>query len=144
MKLKINIESLADEFFEETHIMGIVASLKNYQFVWQLNETLGYTFKLNTELEIEVVRKSRKYFFSVYEYRIPSTTLTHYLYHNQNAGEYLLPEFRNLDFLWLIKGDEVNNAELSSLKQSLRDLPSVQFVDEMNHEKIKNKDHLIF
>jgi hypothetical protein len=144
MKLKIDTESLAEEFFEDTHLMGVVASLKNYQFVWQLNEMLGFTFRLDSSLEIELKKKSRSYFFSVYTYQIPSTTLTHYLYHNHNNGEYLLPELRNLDFLWLIKGDEVNHAELSTLKQTLRSLSSLQFVDELELDTVKNKQHLIF
>lgn len=144
MKLKIDNELLAEEFFEDTHLLGIVTPVKNYQFVWEINRSLGFTFRLNNSLEIELIKKSRNYFFSIYDYQIPNTTLVNYLYHNQNMGEYLLPEFKHLDFLWLLKGDEVNSADLSSLLQSLRELSSIQFVDELNYDKIKNKQHLIF
>ena len=144
MKLKIDNDLLADYFFEDTHLLGIVAPVKNYQFVWEINRTLGFTFRLNNSLEIELRKKTRNYFFSIYEYHIPNTSLVNYLYHNQHMGEYLLPEFKHLDFMWLLKGDEVNLADLSSLLQSLRGLPSIQFVDELSYDKIKHKQHLIF
>jgi hypothetical protein len=99
---------------------------------------------VNNDIEIQLTKKQRKYFFSIYEYGVPSTSLVHYLYNNQFDGEYLLPEFRHLDFLWLIKGDVVNSDELKSLMQSIRSLPGVQLVNEMTNEKIKNKQHLIF
>ena len=70
--------------------------------------------------------------------------LSHYLYNNQFDGEYLLPEFKHLDFLWLIKGDFMAAEELKDLIQSIKSLPGVQLVNELSHEKIKNKQHLIF
>ena len=70
--------------------------------------------------------------------------MTHYLYNNQFDGEYLLPEFKHLDFLWLIKGEDVGKEDLLSLMQAIRSLPGVQLVNEMTNEKIKHKQHLIF
>ena len=144
MKLKIDNDLLAEEFFENTHLLGIVAPVKNYQFIWHINQNLGYTFRLNSDLEIELRKKTRNYFFSIYEYQIPQTTIVHYLYHNQHMGEYLLPEFKHLDFLWMIKGDDISGIEVSDIQQMIKQLPVVQFVNEMTHEKIKHKQHLIF
>ena len=144
MKLKIDNETLAQEFFEDAALLGIVAPLKDYQFCWQLNQVLGFNFRVNNDFEIQLTKKQRKYFFSIYEYAVPSTCLVHYLYNNQFDGEYLLPEFKHLDFLWLIKGETVSPEELKSLMQSIRSLPGVQLVNEMTNEKIKHKQHLIF
>ena len=144
MKLKIDNETLAEEFFEYTHLLGIVAPVKDYQFTWHINERLGFKFRINNGLEIQLRKKERNYFFSIYEYAVPGCCLVHYLYHNQYDGEYLLPEFKHLDFLWLIKGEAVSIDELTVLRQSIKLLPAVQLVNEMKHEKIKNKQHLIF
>ncbi len=144
MKLKIDNETLAQEFFEDSLLLGIVAHIKDYQFSWQLNQILGFNFRVNNDFEIQLSKKQRKYFFSVYEYAVPSTCLLHYLYNNQFDGEYLLPEFKHLDFLWLIKGEAVSAQELKSLMQSIKSLPGVQLVNEMTNEKIKHKQHLIF
>ena len=143
-KLKIDNEALAEEFFEDSLLLGIVAPVKDYQFSWQLNQLLGLNFRVNNDIEIQLSRKQRKYFFAIYEYAVPSITLVHYLYNNQFDGEYLLPEFKHLDFLWLIKGDIVEADDLAALIQAIKTLPGVQLVNEMTNEKIKNKQHLIF
>ncbi len=144
MKLKIDNETLAEEFFDSTRLLGIVAPLKDYVFTWHINQNLGYHFRINNSLEIQLRKKERNYFFSIYEYPVPSSCMVHYLYNNECDGEYLLPEFKHLDFLWLIKYDEISDEELQTLVQVLKNIPAVQLVTEMTNEKIKNKQHLIF
>jgi hypothetical protein len=117
--------------------------MKDYQFTWQINQFLGFKFRLNNSLEIQLKKKDRNYFFSIYEYEVLNCPMVHYLYNNQYDGEYLLPEFKHLDFLWLVKGEEMENEEMNTLQQSIKVLPGVQLVNEMTHEKIKNKQHLI-
>lgn len=143
MKLKIDNESLAEEFFENSFLIGIVAPVKDYMFSWQVNNKLGFRFRINNSLEIQLRKKSRNYFFSVYEYPEPGCGTVHYLYNNQNDGEYLLPEFKQLDFLWLIKGEEIVKDELKKLLASIKVIPGVLLVNEMTNEKIKHKQHLI-
>ena len=143
MKLKIDNETLAEEFFECSRLMGIVAPLKDYQFSWLINQQLGYNFRINNTLEIQLKKKDRNYFFSVFDYEVSNSSMIHYLYNNQFDGEYLLPEFKHLDFLWLLKGDEIENESLKALMQAIKTIPGVQLVNEMTNEKIKNKQHLI-
>jgi hypothetical protein len=68
----------------------------------------------------------------------------HYLYNNQFDGEYLLPEFRHLDFLYLLKGDVVADDYLQQLMETIRKINGVQLVMELVHDKIRNKGHMIF
>jgi hypothetical protein len=63
---------------------------------------------------------------------------------NQFDGEYLLPEFRHLDFLWLLKGDTVADELLQHIMSLVKSIPGVQLVMELTNEKIRNKRHLIF
>jgi hypothetical protein len=144
MKLKIDNETLAREFFEDSILLGIVAPVKDYQFTWHLNQVLGFDFRLNNDVEIQLNRKNRVYYFSIFEYNVPASSQFHYLYNNQYDGEYLLPEFKHLDFLWLIKGEPPAIDEQNTLIQAIKGLPGVQLVTEMTNEKIKNKQHLIF
>jgi hypothetical protein len=144
MKMMLDTKGLTDGFFEETKLLGIMAPVKDYQFCWQLNNLLGIGFRLNNDLEIQLKKKSRNYFFAVYEYAQPATCLKHYLYNNQCDGEYLLPEFKHLDFLWLLKDDFVSDESLQQLVQSIRTVGGVQLVVELTDEKIKNKEHLVF
>lgn len=144
MKLTLDTKGMTEGFFEDAKLLGIMAPVKDYQFCWQLNNLLRINFRVNHELEIQVRKKNRNYFFSVYEYADPTTCLRHYLYNNQFDGEYLLPEFKHLDFLWLLKEDYVSDDALQNLIQSIRRINSVQLVVELTNEKIKNKEHLVF
>lgn len=144
MKLNIDNESIAEEFFENSFLMGIVCPIKDYVFTWHVNQKLGFNFRINNSLEIQLHKKNRNYFFSVYECIEQGNKNSHILYNNQHDGEYLLPEFKHLDFLWLIKGCEIKKDDTKLLIQSLKLIPSVQLVNEMTNEKIKNKSHLIF
>src|ERR1700753_1091662 len=144
MKLKLNIDDMTGEFFEDTRLLGLVAPLKDYQFCWQLNNRLRFDFRINNDIEIQLTKRQRTYFFGVYEYHEAGNSLIHFLYNNQFDGEYLLPEFRHLDFLWLLKGDFVSDERLGLLINSIRTVSGVQLVMELAQEKIKNKGHLIF
>src|ERR1700735_3456081 len=126
MKLKLDIDELANDFFEDTQLLGVVAPVKDYQFCWQLNNRLRFDFRINNEIEIQLTKRQRKYFFCVYEYVETHSCLRHYLYNNQFDGEYLLPEFRHLDFLWLLKGDTVAEQKLHDLMGSVRGISGVQ------------------
>ncbi|MBS1756040.1 MAG: IPExxxVDY family protein [Bacteroidetes bacterium] len=143
MKLKIDTQTLVNEFFDTTRLLGIVAPVKDYVLTWHINQIMGFNFRLNNTLEIQLKKKERNYFFSIYEYCVPGCCLVHYLYNNHHDGEYLLPEFKHLDFLWLAKGEEMESDELIWLLQAIKKIPSVQLVNEMTNEKIKNKQHLI-
>jgi hypothetical protein len=144
MKLRLNIDELNDDFFEGTRLLGITASLKNYQFCLQLNNQLGYHFRLNSDIEIQLRKKERTYYFSVYQTPEPNSVLMHYLYHNQFDGEYLLPEFKHMDFLWLMKDDFVDDDKCNWIKQAVKSMSGVQLVAELTNEQIKNKGNMVF
>jgi hypothetical protein len=144
MKLKLDLGEMTEEFFEGTRLVGLVAPVRNYQFCWLLNRHLRFDFRINNDIEIQLTRRQRKYFFGVYEYRENGNALFHFLYNNQFDGEYLLPEFKHLDYLWLLKGDVVADDRLQDLMNSIRTVPGVQLVMELVSDKIKNKGHLIF
>lgn len=144
MKHKLDLDDLANDFFDNTRLLGIVAPLKSYQFCWHLNHLLHFDFRINNELEIQLYKKKRRYYFSIFEFREPLGSLVHYLYNNQFDGEYLLPEFRHLDFLWLMKGDTVADKYLQQLTGAIKTITGVQLVTEIPDEQIRNKGHLIF
>ncbi len=143
-KLILNNKELAEEFFEDTRLLGIMSSAKDYQLCWHLNNTMNLDFRINHDIEIQLTRKNRNYYYTVFEYKDPVVALSHYIYNNQFDGEYLLPEFRHLDFIWMMKGDPVADDALQEMAESVRSISGVQLVLELLHEKIKNKEHLVF
>ena len=144
MKLKLNIDELNEDFFDDTRLLGIIAPIKSHQFCLQLNNQLGHQFRLNPAIEIHLKKKERSYYFSIYESKEPNSFLVHYLYHNHCDGEYLLPEFRHMDFLWLTKGDFVDDEKCNWINQTVKALNGVQMVAELTNEQIKNKVNMVF
>ena len=144
MKLILDNKDLTDVFFEDTLLLGIMAPIKDYQFCWHLNKLMGMDLRINNDIEIQLTKKNRNYFFTVYEFHELTDSLEHYVYKNQFDGEYLLPEFKHLDFLWLMKGDAITHEMMQQKTESLRNINGVQLVVELTNEKIKNKEHLVF
>ncbi len=144
MKLKIDNDVMIEEFFSDTRLLGIVAPIEQYRFCWHLNQLLNFNFRINNNLEIQLNKKARKYFYSIYEYGEQSGTIKHYIYNNEDDGEYLLPELKHLDFLWLMKYDIMEDDEVRMLMNSIKTISAVQLITELTNEKIKNKQHLIF
>ena len=105
---------------------------------------MNIDFRINNELEIRLKKKKRDYYFSVSEYHQPSGSLAHYLYNNKHEGEYLLPELKHLDFLWLMKDDWVTDDDLLYIISVVRSISGVQLVIELTQEKITHKEHLVF
>ncbi len=143
-KLVLNTDGIEDNFFAGVRLLGIMSQVKNYRFCWLVNAHLEYDFKLNTDIEIQLKKKGRNYFFQVYQYCETDCEMKHYIYHNQFEGEYLLPEFKHLDFLWLVKADLIPEENFINLQQNLKIINGIQLVTELTQEKIKNKGHLIF
>jgi len=144
MKLVLDNKNLTEDFFEDTRLLGIMAPIKDYQLCWHLNSLMGMDFRINNDIEIQLTKKKRNYFFAVYEFCVPTGSLFHYVYNNRFDGEYLLPEFKHLDFLWLMKGDIVSEETLHQTIDSIREINGVQLVVELTNEKIRNKEHLVF
>ena len=144
MKLVLDNKNLAEDFFEDTRLLGIMASIRDYQLCWNLNNMMGMDFRINNDIEIQLSKKKRNYFFAVYEFCEPTGSLSHFVYNNRFDGEYLLPELRHLDFLWLMKGDLVTEESLLLTINSIKGINGVQLVVELTNEKIRNKEHLIF
>ncbi len=63
MKLKIDTDDLIEDFFEDTTLIGIVAPVKDYTFIWHINQLLGYFFAINHGLEIQLKKKKQELFF---------------------------------------------------------------------------------
>ena len=105
---------------------------------------MGFRFYLNPEIEIHVKKKTRSYYFNIYQSQESNQFLTHYLYHNHFDGEYLLPEFKHMDFLWLMKGDLIDEERCEWIKQSIKSINGVQMVVELTNENVINKGNMVF
>ena len=100
--------------------LGIMSVVKNYRFIWKVNALTSYDLRLNIDVEIQLRRKNRNYFFPIYQFCENDCDLEHFVYHNQYEGEYLLPEFKHLDFIWLLRGSISNDEDILSLQNQIK------------------------
>jgi len=144
LKLKLDQDQLVEDFFDCTQLVGILSSARDYQLCWQLNKQLFYHFRVNNSLEIKLTKHQRAFYFTVFEFQEPTKSVSHYLYNNHCKAEFLLPELKNIDYLWLIKGDYYQLQDVKKLTEELRRVELVQLVSLLDLRDIKNKVNLIF
>jgi len=142
-KLILDNELIAEAFFEDACLLGIMAPLSDYHFCNLIKQDLGFDLRNDLSSEIAFTRKKREYFFSVFKCEEPNSSVIHYVYSNKCDGEYLLPEFKHLDYVWLIHGSDAKTYPVQPLIQAVRSIAGVQLIVELTNEKIKNKQHLV-
>ena len=141
----LDIDELNEDFLKDTRLLAITAQIKKHLFCWKINGLLNLNFKLCSEKEVSVEKKNRKYFFSIYHSNEPTNPFMDYvIYHTQYDGEYLLPELKHTDFLWLIRGNAIEEDHFNFIKQGVKSINGVQLVSEIAPYQIKNKGHLMF
>ena len=142
-KLILDNELLAEAYFEEACLFGIMAPMPDYQFCGLLQHQMGFNFLLDPTSEIALKKKERNYYFSVFKYLEPNSSVEHYLYNNKWDGGLLLPEFKHLDFIWLIHGVDNCGPQVPQLLNAIKAINGVQLITELTNERIKNKQNLI-
>jgi hypothetical protein len=55
----------------------------------------------------------------------------------------LLPEFKHIDFLWLIRGDLTVDNAVETIRQQVKTISEVQLVAELPFDQLKNWSNLI-
>ena len=87
MKLRLDDDKMSDNFFEDTRILGIACTLKNYHFCWHIEKVLQIDFQTAPDLQIGMEKNRRSYSFTVYEFLHPISAKEHFLYSNKHDGE---------------------------------------------------------
>jgi hypothetical protein len=144
LKLKLDQDQLVEDFFDETFLVGIASSARDYQLCWQLNRQLHFDFRVNNSLEIKLTKGPRSFYFPIFDFMEPTKTVEHYLYNNHCKGEFLLPELKHIHYIWLIKGNYYQQDDIKKLIELLRYVEMVQLVSLLDARDIKNKMNLIF
>lgn len=144
LKLKLDQDALVEDFFEDAWLAGIISQAKDFQLIWQLNKHLGFDFRVNNSLEINLSKNRRSFFFTVYEHQELTKSAGHYFYNNHCKAEFLLPELKHVDYLWLIKGNYYQQADVKALIEQCRKADLVQMASLLDLRDIKNRINLIF
>lgn len=142
-RLRLTPLKNTDSFFHDSKLIGVTSRMKPYRLCWEINRALNFNFVMNHELEITLLKKEKTCFFPVYEYAERLRFTTHYLYNNHYKGEFLLPELKHTDYLWMIKGDFYSENDVKYLTDGIKRIPGIQLVIMLQFDNLKSKDNLI-
>jgi hypothetical protein len=142
-QLLIDNDILAEEFFEDSMLIGVQCGSEPHQFIWMVNRKFAYDFRYQAGSEIEFKKRGRNFKYPIFSCSEPHTDLQHLIYANRHDGEYLLPELKHFDFLWLMKGELKDIMLPEMLLSELKTLDLVQMVTILSNDKIINKTRLV-
>lgn len=141
--LKLDMGAVQDGFFSDTAMIGIVCSLPAHKFCWTINNLLDFEFVRDPDSDVEYApSKEEKHFFSMYQYCESVSSCEHLLYKLKSHKKSLLPEIKQLDYLWLIKSQDAE-LQCEIIADQLKSLPDVQLAQIIAPERLKNLNHLL-
>ncbi len=142
-KLVLDMDAVEQDFFSDSAMIGIVSALPGYRFCWLVNGLLGFDFV--RDVDADVLYKKKKgvpTYFSVYNYHIPDAAMTYVLYQLKVDKESLMPEIKQLDYLWLIQCQNADD-EAEHIASALKELNEVQLAQVLSADKLKTVNHLL-
>ncbi len=142
MKLTLDIQSMQTEYFTDVALIGISSSVPDYRFCWLLNRCFNLKLARDMDSDIEVQTKGDTLVFPIYRYEIPLNGNRYLLYKLKSEKESLLPEIRQLDYLWMIQHGDAET-EASGLIRHLRNFAEVQLAQRIAVDKIRHLSNLI-
>lgn len=146
--LQLNTLMIQQDFFENAALLGISSDSQMYALCGLLNHRFNIDFIRTPIFDVQMGVKGKKtepYTFPVYQYYIANSALYHTLYKLKSKEIYLLPDIRNIEYIWMIRGNDVIEAEAQAQNYliQLQTFPEVQFVSLLEIERIRNIDYLV-
>ena len=121
-------------------VLGISSYANPNTLAWQVNTQLGYHFAQAGSISKEIGTESRSFEVYIYEDE-PSVTL-YKLVNNRNAEGTLLPQFKNFDFILLIRG-EYAESYATRFIQKMRRASEMVYVGIIPQQMLNRKFHQV-
>lgn len=142
----LDMSAMEKDFFSESALVGISTALPGYHLCWQIDRRFDTRFyRADDQLitQKKVVNKEKKELvFPVYSYEFPDSSFKYLLYTLKFGRETLLPELRNLDFLWMLfTADPESDAE--EIASTLRGAEGIQLATVIDRSQVKNLKNLL-
>ena len=131
------------DFDYEFSLICIISSLKDYRLCWAINRALNIELaREEEELKISNEKKRQEAYFNQFYYEDEINFLQYHLLANKSAGAFLLPEFKQVDYILMLRGDAAEEAEEDILQQ-LKSLAGIEALFATNPAELRSKENLI-
>jgi hypothetical protein len=123
--------------FPDLTIIGISCQLKDYRLAFFLNRDMRLNLVRLEDLPVYSEKEDALFDFPLYTCYEPERRLNYYLMGNNNAGNKMIPAYKQADFLLMLKG-QADNERSAALISGLRKIGGIQMVFQIENDKIKN------
>jgi hypothetical protein len=132
------------DYTYDFNLFGVIASVKGYTLAWELNRRLDINLVKQPDLVVGFKNTGEKAFsFFAFETLLNRLKLFKNKPSENEGGKYfLIPEFPHYDFIILAAMEEPDAN--TKLIDSVKDIPSVQFIAPIPMEGLKSKANFIF
>ncbi len=133
---------MQEDFFAGSAMIGIVSAAPGYHLCWLLNKHFDIEFSRDPEQTISSRKKDNQFDFPIYQYTFPNSSYQYLLYKLKNGAESLLPETRQLDYLWLVQTASPDE-DAAEIAAELRELPDIQLAQILSTDQLKSLNNLL-
>lgn len=123
-------------------LWGLLSGYGGHKICWEINKVIKLHMVRQEDICLERRPEANNAYFSFYQFDDEANGLVYDLIGNKSNGEFYMRELKNFDFLLMVRG-ELDFMEVQPFTQSLKRLPSVQSVMEIDLAKLKQLSHLI-
>jgi len=135
------IKLTADVSTENVFFYGLLAPVDDYKIVWGLNNNF-FSFKKLDDFPNFFNPNDTETKFSMYYYNDAHHYMQFYLLANKNAASFLLPAFKNFDYIMVVKGNS-HGVYFTNAIECIKNTKGVMFISPLDKSKIKQIDYLI-
>lgn len=138
----LNTLAMQEDFFEDTAMLGIATGEPAHRLCWLVNQHFDIDFMRDPNQTIAMKKKDTTMYFPVYCYNLPNSFHKYTLYKLKNGVECLMPDVKQLDYLWLV---QTSNAacDAGAIAHELKQIIEVQLVIMLDGTGLKHLKNLI-
>ena len=141
-RLALDINAMQESFFADTAMIGVVSALSHYRFCWVLNNHFDIELQREPDMDICLSGSEGPVYFPLYQYCTPLSSTRHTIYRLRSGSIHLLPEVKQLDYLWMIESASCES-DARILNQGMRAVSEVQLSQILDTSKLKSIGNLL-
>ncbi len=138
---KLTLDWLDDDLIDFL-LIGIASHSKDYKLCYDINKHMNFDF-CRTSTDYTLTLKGKNATFPMFEFIDEENVLEFYLLANKSKSNYLLKELKNIDYLFMIKGN-IDFIDIHTYVTQIKELSSVLTAFPVEVEQLKSKEYLIF
>jgi hypothetical protein len=133
--LQLNHTAVEEDFFDDLKMLCLICPHEPYHLAWHINRNIPIDFKRSPDQDILIGGN----YYIVYEFIEENNQILHYLLATRCKTNYILPELKNIDFIWMIKGGHKVDEYIKKLPDMVKTLMGVIDCRVIDHKKLSNR-----